>query len=320
MNKLTSNDIDNRLIDLNIPIKRLDEIVGMGIRIEWICLKNECEHIWVARPNDVIRKKSKCPKCSTQLKLTNEIVDQKLKEHGRDHLIERYDDIKGAHKYNLWKCKKQNCLHVWKAVPNNILNCNTGCPKCNILTDNNVDERIANRNIFRMDNIVNSNYKIRWKCLNIRNEHICNFIWKSTPNNILVGNSNCPQCSIDNKTGNKNSNFNGHEEIRGNYFRNLQINASNREIEFCLDIKFIWELYLKQNRKCALSGVDICFGSYAKHGTRQTASLDRIDSLKGYTEENVQWVHKDINKMKQHFDDEKFIEWCHIISKYNTIH
>ena len=41
-----------------------------------------------------------------------------------------------------------------------------------------------------------------------------------------------------------------------------------------------------------------------------TASLDRIDSSKGYVKGNVQWVHKDINKMKTDFEQSIFIKLC----------
>ena len=43
---------------------------------------------------------------------------------------------------------------------------------------------------------------------------------------------------------------------------------------------------------------------------KSTASLDRIDSSKGYTIDNIQWLHKDINKMKWDFSQEKFLELC----------
>jgi hypothetical protein len=47
-----------------------------------------------------------------------------------------------------------------------------------------------------------------------------------------------------------------------------------------------------------------------------TASLDRIDSSKGYIEGNLQWVHKNINMLKGNMLDNTFIEWCHKISKH----
>jgi hypothetical protein len=67
----------------------------------------------------------------------------------------------------------------------------------------------------------------------------------------------------------------------------------------------VWLLYLTQQRRCALSGVEIGFGV-----DRTTASLDRIDSSLGYVDGNLQWLHKDINMMKWTHGQEYFIEMC----------
>jgi hypothetical protein len=69
-------------------------------------------------------------------------------------------------------------------------------------------------------------------------------------------------------------------------------------------------LFIRQNKKCALSGIDISI----EFDGSGTASLDRIDSLKHYTIDNVQWVHKDINKMKMDFPQESFIKMCKLVS------
>lgn len=45
------------------------------------------------------------------------------------------------------------------------------------------------------------------------------------------------------------------------------------------------------------------------------ASIDRIDSNLGYVRNNIQWVLKDINKMKNDFDQSHFIELCSKVSK-----
>ena len=47
----------------------------------------------------------------------------------------------------------------------------------------------------------------------------------------------------------------------------------------------------------------------------QTASLDRIDSTKGYSKDNIQWVHKDINCMKMDFSQQYFIDLCVKVAK-----
>jgi len=76
-------------------------------------------------------------------------------------------------------------------------------------------------------------------------------------------------------------------------------------------------LYERQNRKCAISGLPIVFG---KHNTETTASLDRIDSAIGYEKDNIQWVHKDVNIMKNIFPLEYFLGMCKkITDKYPNI-
>ena len=82
-------------------------------------------------------------------------------------------------------------------------------------------------------------------------------------------------------------------------------------------------MFLKQNKKCALSNVELCFGTLAdvrNKGCREAlASLDRIDSTKGYEIGNVQWIHKKLNIMKQNLSDLDFIEWCKKVSDYQVL-
>ena len=79
----------------------------------------------------------------------------------------------------------------------------------------------------------------------------------------------------------------------------------------------MWELFLKQNRRCALTGEELTFHS-KDHVCDGTASLDRKDSKKPYTIDNVQWVHKTVNFMKRNEDQTKFIEWCQKIVDHNN--
>jgi hypothetical protein len=82
-------------------------------------------------------------------------------------------------------------------------------------------------------------------------------------------------------------------------------------------INMCWNLFLKQNRKCALSGIEIAFPKAwgARSKTQITASLDRVDSNKGYIIGNVQWVHKQINTMKMDMSDAEFINLCRMVTK-----
>lgn len=116
----------------------------------------------------------------------------------------------------------------------------------------------------------------------------------------------------------KNSISNKYEEISGGYWYNVKLNAKERNIEFNITIKYIWDLFLKQDRRCALSGERLIFvGNYRRNRKLQTASLDRIDSSCGYVEGNVQWVNKNINYMKMDLPEKEFIELCSKISNYN---
>lgn len=95
--------------------------------------------------------------------------------------------------------------------------------------------------------------------------------------------------------------------------------ATRRDISWELNMRFLWNLFIKQNKKCALSGVELKLDILIPRKNKtNTASLDRIDSTKSYTKKNVQWVHKDINKMKSNFTDKEFIELCTLVYKYNN--
>ncbi len=91
--------------------------------------------------------------------------------------------------------------------------------------------------------------------------------------------------------------------------------AKRRDIPFSITIDYAWKLFEHQGGMCALSGVPInlssdlrkCNPDYSKF----TASLDRIDSDKGYEYGNVQWVHKTINYIKRDLKEDEFSFWCH---------
>lgn len=113
----------------------------------------------------------------------------------------------------------------------------------------------------------------------------------------------------------RKSRFRGHGQIPFHYFSIVQRGAHSRQLEITITIEEAWDLFLKQEGKCALSGIPLQFGNRGI-GEPQTASFDRKDSHLGYTSENVQWVHKDVNGIKSDFTDEAFIEWCHKVSDF----
>lgn len=108
------------------------------------------------------------------------------------------------------------------------------------------------------------------------------------------------------------SNWSGYRQISGSYWKRIQKQASDRKLEFTISLEYAWNLFEKQVKKCAYSGTQLAF---SRTKTANIASLDRIDSSKGYIEGNVQWVHKDINMMKRNFTEQYFLELCENVYK-----
>lgn len=119
------------------------------------------------------------------------------------------------------------------------------------------------------------------------------------------------------KRGGESSIFKGYEEISLHFYNQILKGAKVRRISFDIDIEFMWNLFVAQNRKCALSGRTLTL-DVLNYGKR-TASLDRKDSLLGYTKENVRWVHKDLNKMKLHYSNDYFLQLCKEVTDYNFL-
>ena len=91
----------------------------------------------------------------------------------------------------------------------------------------------------------------------------------------------------------------------------------SRGLPFDISLKEAWELFLAQNRKCALTGWDLSLRETKTRGpSAESASLDRIDNNKGYTKDNVQWLHKDVNWMKGRFTQNRFLEICQTVAAY----
>jgi hypothetical protein len=110
-------------------------------------------------------------------------------------------------------------------------------------------------------------------------------------------------------TGEKNHLFQGYKEINMGKWNTYKNNARKRNIDFNITIEYAYEVYERQNKKCAVSGEPISFWQNATI-RKSTASLDRIDNKKGYVYGNIQWVHKKINQIKMDMTLDEFFMWC----------
>lgn len=128
----------------------------------------------------------------------------------------------------------------------------------------------------------------------------------------------CSKDRYKKMTGKNSKLFKGYEEIPGRTWYTIKARAAKRSKVFDISIEYVWNLFIAQNKKCALSGLDIRFGQSNRKNIETTASLDRIDNKKGYVVGNVQWVHKTVNIMKNVYDQDHFISMCERITKFNS--
>lgn len=67
-------------------------------------------------------------------------------------------------------------------------------------------------------------------------------------------------------------NSTGFELISGAFWHKLEKSANSRSIPMTITIQGAWEKFISQNRKCALSGVDISLSTNHNFSRHQTAS------------------------------------------------
>jgi|GEM_PF-6722267 hypothetical protein len=113
----------------------------------------------------------------------------------------------------------------------------------------------------------------------------------------------CKKCRALDKSFSANLSV-GYEQRVFNKFKK---SAFSRGLEWIVSKEYLFSLF---DGKCALTGwaIDIAYGN-------ETASLDRIDSSKGYVVGNVQWVHSMVNMCKNKYPEQDFIDMCLAVTK-----
>jgi hypothetical protein len=176
-------------------------------------------------------------------------------------------------------------------------------------------QRFGNLEVLRME-ITSSSHGNEWKA--ICKCHVCgreDFECRPASMKNIGRYKNYKSCGCDRaycekQTGANSVLFKGYKELHGCYLSDIKRRSKKLGFDFDIDLIFLWELYLRQNRKCALSGVSINFAKRSRNKKEGTASLDRIDSTKGYVKDNVQWVHKSVNLMKMYLTESLFLDFC----------
>lgn len=94
------------------------------------------------------------------------------------------------------------------------------------------------------------------------------------------------------------------------------LNGIKQRAKTKLTLDQLYDLYLKQNKMCALSGIKLTH----KRGigiVYTNISVDRIDPKKGYTISNIQLVCRVVNLMKSDIKQQQFINLCNKVMNYN---
>jgi hypothetical protein len=96
------------------------------------------------------------------------------------------------------------------------------------------------------------------------------------------------------------------------YLRHLLSHTTKRSRKE-LTIEGMLDIWSSQSGLCAYSGIPM------EHqiGHPHVASIDRIDSSRGYTMDNVQLVIRPVNFMKSNMSEGEFLEICKLIAERN---
>ena len=114
-----------------------------------------------------------------------------------------------------------------------------------------------------------------------------------------------------------------HGELSRKYWINIVRNAAYKNLSLTIVPKDIWEIWQRQKGKCAITGWNLTMPTNESLSNttaviEHTASLDRIDSEKGYTKDNVQWTHKHVNLAKGDLPQQEFIDFCKLVTDYHN--
>ena len=96
-------------------------------------------------------------------------------------------------------------------------------------------------------------------------------------------------------------------------FKSICARAKQREKDFSISPKDIYDLWEKQKGQCAYTKLPLLITANQPN----TVSLDRVDSSKGYCVGNIQLVCAVINRMKRDYTEDQFIRLCHLVAQNN---
>lgn len=148
----------------------------------------------------------------------------------------------------------------------------------------------------------------------------CGEVFERVITDIVAGASkSCKACGVSRRysdlknrsKGNTSPAWRGTKDIPRAAFTKAGYSAKLRSVEFSVNIEDLQKQWERQEGICPYTGRVMIFNNKTFKSQKQKiynfASLDRIDSTKGYTPENIQWVCICVNIMKNAYGHDDFI-------------
>jgi hypothetical protein len=110
--------------------------------------------------------------------------------------------------------------------------------------------------------------------------------------------------------GCSNKNFTPRTPIGSLLWQCLRSNARRRGHIFRITQAYALKILDEQNRRCALTGVELTMGHRRDTRTASNASIDRINPRRGYVKGNIQWTTKQANLIKRDLSMTDFALFC----------
>lgn len=124
----------------------------------------------------------------------------------------------------------------------------------------------------------------------------------------------CARLEVLAKNGGRANNYKGTKHFPGKTIAQWKLSAKRRNHFWALTVEDLDRIYESQQGLCALSGLSMVWAGPKQY----RPSIDRIDSTRGYSPENIQFVCSVINIMKNKIDESEFIRLCTLIVEYKT--
>ena len=175
-----------------------------------------------------------------------QIIDLTNKQFGKLTAL----NISGKTKYRalIWKCKC-SCGTIIEVTGNHLKQGHSTSCGCSRINNPKIKQNLLGQKFNKLtviDIVPSKNERTYWKC-----QCDCGKIKIIESYSLTSGNTQSCGCSR----------YKGINELSLSFFCQIKKGAEKRNLPFNINIKEIWDLYIKQDKKCALTGIELKFKS-----------------------------------------------------------